>query len=51
MRVVLEKKAAKYLERLNEPIKSTIGNALGGLAFANVHASCDEQCSCVGATQ
>ena len=33
MKVVLEKKAAKYLERLNEPIKSKIGNALIGLSF------------------
>ena len=33
MKVVLEKKAAKYLERLNEPIKSKIGNALDGLTF------------------
>jgi mRNA interferase RelE/StbE len=33
MKVVLEKKAAKYLERLNEPLKSKIGNALDGLSF------------------
>jgi mRNA interferase RelE/StbE len=27
------KESGKYLERLNEPVKSNIGNALGGLAF------------------
>jgi mRNA-degrading endonuclease RelE of RelBE toxin-antitoxin system len=32
MKVVLEKKAAKYLERLNEPVKSNIIAALGKLA-------------------
>ena len=32
MNVVLEKKAAKYLERLNEPVKSTIIKALRNLA-------------------
>jgi mRNA interferase RelE/StbE len=32
MKVVLEKKVAKYLERLNEPIKSNIIAALGKLA-------------------
>jgi len=32
MKVVLEKQAAKYLERLNEPIKSHIIAALGSLA-------------------
>ena len=36
MKVVLERKAAKYLERLNEPVKSNIGNALGGLTFEPV---------------
>lgn len=33
MKVLLEKKAAKYLERLNEPVKSKISNALEGLSF------------------
>ena len=33
MKVVLEKKAAKYIQRLNEPVKSNISNALGGLSF------------------
>lgn len=32
MEVVLEKKAAKYLEQLNEPVKSRIISALNGLA-------------------
>ena len=32
MQVVLEKQAAKYLERLNEPIKSIIISALRDLA-------------------
>jgi mRNA interferase RelE/StbE len=32
MKVVLEKQAAKYLERLNEPIKSHIIAALDNLA-------------------
>ena len=32
MKVVLEKQAAKYLERLNEPIKSKIISALKDLA-------------------
>jgi len=32
MKVVLEKKAAKYLERLNEPVKSNIIAALKKLA-------------------
>jgi hypothetical protein len=36
MRVVLEKKAGKHLERLNEPVKSNIGNALDGLTFEPV---------------
>jgi len=32
MKVVLERKAAKYLERLNEPVKSSIIEALKDLA-------------------
>jgi len=37
MEVVLEKKAAKYLERLNEPMKSRIITALDGLADEPPH--------------
>jgi len=33
VKVVLEKKAAKYIQHLNEPVKSNIGKALGGLSF------------------
>ena len=36
MKVVLEKKAVKYLERINEPVKTKIKNALGGLTFEPV---------------
>ena len=37
MKVVLEKKAAKCLERQNEPLKSKICNAIDGLSFEPPH--------------
>ena len=37
MKVVLEKKAAKYIQRLNDPVKSNISNALDGLSFEPPH--------------